>query len=101
MFVSPKLSLSDVLGRELSASMLTQAAAHGAAIYAALAAGEYNTLADAVSAMAKTETVSYTPTPGATGKYDKLYRDFLGLSEYFHSENSIMKRLKMYAKGDI
>ncbi len=93
--------LSDVLGRELNASMLTQAGAHGSAIYAALTAGEHKTLADAVSAMASTEVIRYSPTPGSTEKYTKLYRDFIELSEYFHSTNSIMKRLKMYAKGDI
>ena len=93
--------LADVLGHELSASMLTQAGAHGSAIYAALTSGVYKTLSDAVAAMAKTESIKYSPTPDATEKYAKLYKEYLELSEYFHAQNSVMKRLKTYAKGDI
>lgn len=93
--------LADTLGKELYASELIQAGAHGSAIYAALTAGVYNTLSDAVAAMAKTDARHYTPTPGATEKYAKLYDEYLKLSEHFFRVNYVMKRLKMYAKGNI
>jgi len=88
---------ADVLNRHICVCKTTQAAALGAAMYAASAAGEsaggYATLKDAVEQMSELEEYGYDPIPGHVAVYEKLYREFERLHDYFGCENPVMKRL--------
>ena len=91
--------LADVCGREIYVSDSRQAGAHGSAIYAAVSAGYYNTVAEAAEAMASGADEKFTPHRGKR-IYDVLYREYIGLCEYFHSENEVMKRLARLTNVD-
>lgn len=91
--------LADVCGREIYVSDSRQAGAHGSAIYAAVSAGYYNTVAEAAEAMASGADEKFTPHQGKR-IYDVLYREYIELSEYFHSGNEVMKRLIKLTKVD-
>lgn len=84
---------ADVLGVSLRVSRCTQAAALGAAIMAASAAGEGDIHA-AVDRMADRESKLYQPDPLQQAAYDKLYREYAVLHDYFgRGENPVMEHL--------
>ena len=56
---------ADVLGREIEVGASTQAPALGAAMFGAVAAGEYDSIADAAPHMARPSTESFTPSADA------------------------------------
>jgi len=89
---------ADVLNRHICVSKTTQAAALGAAMYAATAAGEdaggYGTLTEAVERMSELEEYGYDPIPENAVVYQRLYEEFERLHDYFGYENHVMKRLK-------
>ena len=88
---------ADVLGRPLRVSRCRQAPALGAAIYAAAAAREASGFPDvfaAVEAMYCREFIQYTPDPAAGAVYQRLYREYQTLSDYFgRGQNAVMERL--------
>ena len=59
-----------------------QSCALGAAIMAAVAAGEYPTVADAQAVMASPVCKQYLPNPENVGVYDELYQKYQTLGAY-------------------
>lgn len=78
---------ADVSGRILKVAASSQAAALGAAISGAVAAGSerggYATFAEATHAMARFKKKVYTPNNSANTIYKKLYSQYLQLYESF------------------
>lgn len=64
---------ADIFGREIYVSALQNAAANGAGVLAATAAGAYPTLAQAMDAMSTKEFRAYTPNPDNKPAYDALF----------------------------
>ena len=84
---------ADVLGKPIRVSRNTQAAALGAAIMAAAAAEEAD-LRNVVDRMADRESKLYLPDPARQAAYEKLYREYARLHDYFgRGENPIMAHL--------
>lgn len=86
---------ADVLNRELQVAYSKQSGALGAAIFAAVAAGLYDSVPDAAERMGGTDAHAYVPDPGAADVYDKLYREYLALHDHFGRGGSdAMRRLR-------
>ncbi|MDD3214609.1 MAG: ribulokinase [Eubacteriales bacterium] len=88
---------ADVLNMPVHIAGATQGPALGSAIFAAVAAGEeaggYATVAQAARAMGSAKAACYLPK--STEIYEKLYREYLSLHDYFgRGANDVMKRLK-------
>ena len=74
--------LADVLNRPISVSASKQACAKGAAMYAAVAAGLYDTLQDAQNAMSEGFLSVYTPEKERIETYNDLYKQYLTLGDF-------------------
>lgn len=90
---------ADVTGRPMRISASDQAPALGAAMHAAVAAGEaaggYATIQQAAAKMARVKDEHYAPIPENQVIYAELYTEYLRLHDYFgRGENDVMKRLK-------
>ncbi len=86
--------LADVFGKEVEVSSSTQAAAHGSAALAAVAAGIYPDVSSAAKAFAVPIHKIYKPIPENHEKYTKLYNEYVILQDYFaKGGNDVMKRL--------
>lgn len=89
---------ADVTGREIKIADSTQTAALGAAMFGAVAAGAaaggFDSVADAAAVMARVREETFKPIAANVALYDRLYREYRGLHDYFGHENGIMKRLK-------
>lgn len=90
---------ADVTGRELRIGATDQSSALGAAIYGAAAAGAaaggYDRVDDAAENMGKVEERTYQPIAEHVAVYEKLYREFKELHDYFgRGGNDVMKRLR-------
>ncbi|MBE7550153.1 MAG: ribulokinase [Anaerolineales bacterium] len=79
-------TLANVLNRSISVSASTQACAKGAAMYAAVAAGVYNTLQDAQAAMSEGFLSVYIPEKERVERYNELYQKYLRLGEFVEHE---------------
>ncbi|MFW6363953.1 MAG: ribulokinase [Spirochaeta sp.] len=82
-------TVADVLNMEIEVSAAEQAGALGAAMFAATAAGLYDTVQEAQTAMSAGVLKTYTPDPGKARVYDGLYRkykEFGALEERFAKE---------------
>lgn len=81
---------ADVLGREIKVASSDEAAARGAAMYAAVAAGRaaggYDRMKDAVRNMAQGETASFVPIPANSQIYNELYEQYIELHDLFGKE---------------
>ncbi|NLN28189.1 MAG: ribulokinase [Firmicutes bacterium] len=81
---------ADVAGRTIQVAPAQQATALGAAIYGAVAAGPerggHRTVQEAVAAMTGAAQVEYVPDPGRRELYDKLYRHYMRLHDFFGRE---------------
>ncbi|RCX23556.1 L-ribulokinase [Fontibacillus phaseoli] len=93
---------ADVTNLEIIVADSKQTSALGAAIFAAVAAGSaqggYDSIVDAAQAMARVKEESYKPIPSNVIAYDKLYKEYSQLYDYFGSgANDVMKRLKALA----
>ena len=77
---------ADVTGREISVSGQTEASAVGSAVYAAVAAGVYPTVAEAARAFSVPDRAVYRPVPADQAVYDRLYRIYLTLHDRFGTE---------------
>ncbi len=90
---------SDVTGRPIHIAATNQGGALGSAMHGAVAAGQaaggYDTIAEASQAMARLRSEAYEPIAENQKIYDRLYREYVTLHDYFgRGENDVMKRLK-------
>jgi len=90
---------SDVTGLPIYIPEATQVGALGSAMHGAVAAGAvtggYDSIADATKTMARLREESYQPIMENKIVYDKLYKEYVNLHNYFgRGENDVMKRLK-------
>lgn len=90
---------ADVTNREIKIADSTHTPAVGAAMFGAVAAGSesggYDTIVDAAENMARVRETTYKPNPEHVRIYEKLYREYERLHDYFgRGENDVMKRLK-------
>lgn len=86
---------ADVLGKKIEVSPCRQAAALGSCIFASVAAGVYESVDDAVRAMAVQPSLVYSPRKKEAALYDEIYRDYLSLQENFGvADRDLMHRLK-------
>ena len=92
-------TLADVLGADIFVSDISQAGAHGSAIYAAVTSGAYASLAEASESMSEKRVKIYHPTMANKQIYDLIYREYTTLSEYFGKSNGVMKRLRDLASN--
>ena len=77
---------ADVLGMEIKTATCTQAAALGAAIFAAAADGcrsGYRDVFSAIRAMGCKKTISYQPVIENTRKYNNIYGQYMTLHDFF------------------
>lgn len=74
-------TLSDVMGVSIKVAETEQAGALGAAIYAAVAAGMYETIVDAQKTMCQGFSKEYTPNQERGAIYDILYAKYLKIGE--------------------
>lgn len=92
---------ADVTGRPLSVARSGQACALGAAILGAVAAGSaaggYDDLSEAVSAMGGVKDRVYQPDPAAHERYSQLFTEWVRLHDYFgRGENNVLKKLRAW-----
>ncbi len=95
---------ADVTGLEVKVSPSTQAVALGAAIFGASAAGARNggfdSMPEAISAMARPPVRTYAPGKRAGAVYEKLYAVYKRTHDFFGRENAeLMKSLRETAAG--
>ncbi|MGM0878772.1 MAG: ribulokinase [Bacillota bacterium] len=96
---------ADITNREIKIPDSNQTTALGAAMYAAVAAGEknggYNTIFEAAENMAKVKEDVFVPIPENVKIYDELYKYYLKLHDYFGRENYEMMHglKKMRSQG--
>ncbi|MCA0991331.1 ribulokinase [Pseudalkalibacillus hwajinpoensis] len=86
---------ADVCQLEIKIASSLQAPALGSAIFAAVAAGYYESLQEASDKMASLKEEVFKPIPENSKIYDQLYAEYIQLHDYFgKGENDVMKRLK-------
>ncbi|MUG64471.1 MULTISPECIES: ribulokinase [Paenibacillus] len=90
---------ADVTNREIIVADSKQTPALGAAMFAAVAAGEeaggYASIIDAAASMARVKEETFKPIPEHVAVYEQLYQEYSRLHDYFgRGENDVMKRLK-------
>ncbi len=90
---------ADVSGRPFRLTGTGQGGAFGAAMHGAVAAGAaaggYDSIVDATRKMARMREETFSPIPENQAIYDRLYREYLTLHDYFgRGANDVMKRLK-------
>lgn len=90
---------ADVCGREIFIGKSDQSSALGAAMFGAVAAGKcrggYDTIYEAASAMGHTEPCPYRPDPEREAVYERLYREYERLHDWFgRGGNQVMKRMR-------
>lgn len=85
--------LADAVGMDISVTDTKQAGAKGSAIYAAVAAGIYPTVAEAAERMGEGCSVVYSPRKEQKAAHDGLYEIYCELSEQM-AYSDIMKRLR-------
>ncbi|MBG0787497.1 MAG: ribulokinase [Anaerolineaceae bacterium] len=91
--------LADVTRMEIKVADCPHSSAMGAAMYAAVAAGEenggYATIQDASQKMAHLMTKTFLPNNNDKKTYNRLYSEYTLLHDYFgYGHNDAMKRLK-------
>lgn len=94
---------ADVLDMPISILEATNGSALGAAIHAAVAAGEYPNIYEAAEAMNKTRRDVYRPRPTEAAVYRERYHDYLLLHDYFGREKREVLRALRRARhvGDV
>lgn len=86
---------ADVLNMEIHVSAEAQGAALGSAIYGAVAAGIYPDAAEGARRMGSGTCAVYHPIAENVAIYEKLYREYKLLHDYFgRGANDVMKRLR-------
>jgi len=94
---------ADVTNREIYVADSKQTPALGAAMFAAVAAGQakggYDSIIDAAEKMARVKEETFKPVPEHVEVYEQLYQEYSKLHDYFgRGENDVMKRLKRIKK---
>lgn len=85
---------ADVTQKSLRIAGTTQGAARGSAIYAAVAAGLFGSVAEASAHYALPDKAYYHPIPENVQAYDRLYAEYKTLHDYFgRGGNDVMKRI--------
>ena len=84
---------ADVMGKTVRISPCAQAGALGSAIFAAAACGAYPDIRTAAKALAEPCLASFSPNPSRTVQYEKLYRAYLEVSDFF-AHSPVMKDLR-------
>ncbi|MFK7692124.1 ribulokinase [Paenibacillus sp. HJGM_3] len=92
---------ADVTNREIKIADSKQTPALGAAMLGAVAAGSaaggYDSLVEAAGRMARVKAETFRPIPEHVTVYEELYREYMGLHDYFgRGGNDVMKRLKAW-----
>ncbi|MDR9856555.1 ribulokinase [Paenibacillus sp. VCA1] len=95
---------ADVTNREIYVADSKQTPALGAAIFAAVAAGQeaggYDTVIAAAENMARVKEETFKPIPENVEVYERLYQEYNLLHDYFgRGANDVMKRLKNIKKS--
>ncbi|OUM95336.1 MAG: ribulokinase [Thermobacillus sp. ZCTH02-B1] len=90
---------ADVTNREIKIAASRHTPAVGAAMFAAVAAGPeaggYGSIVEAARRMARVREESFRPIPENAAIYDRLYKEYTALHDYFgRGVNDVMKRLK-------
>lgn len=80
---------ADVLGREIVVSATSQGSALGAALVAAVAAGEFASVEAAQDALVRFQDRRWRPDPAAVKVYDALYAEFNRLHDAFASAGAL------------
>jgi len=78
---------ADVTGSEIAIARSAQACALGAAVAAAVVAGEHRDFSSAQSAMTGLKDLSYLPRPDAAAVYDKLFSLYREVHDAFGGVN--------------
>jgi L-ribulokinase len=90
---------ADITGRTFRISGSDQTPALGSAMFGAVAAGPeaggYATIDEATRVMARLRDVVYEPFAANVAIYDRLYREYVRLHDYFgRGENNVLKTLR-------
>lgn len=90
---------ADVTNMEIKISASSQTPALGSAMFGAVAAGSerggYDNIKDCAKIMGKVKAHTYKPIPENVETYDKLFKEYKILHDYFgRGDNDVMKRLK-------
>jgi L-ribulokinase len=90
---------ADVTGLPIRQTGTSQGGAFGSAMHGAVAAGKekggYDSIFDAAQHMARLREGTVDPIPQHKETYDRLYREYVLLHDYFgRGANDVMKRLK-------
>jgi L-ribulokinase len=85
---------ADVTGYPLDVIDSSQGPALGAAIHAATAAGAYDDIQSASSAMGKRLDNVYEPDPERHRRYDEVYADYVELYDRFGRDSDLLHRLR-------
>lgn len=85
---------SDVTGRKINIARSIQTGCLGSAMHAAVAAGYYRDVKEAAKYMSHLKSKKFIPDKGNVITYNKLYKQYLRLHDYFGlTKNSEMKTL--------
>lgn len=84
---------ADVLHRTITVADSAQAGARGSAIYAAVAAGAFETVRAAAEYYKQPICATYTPKAENVPIYNALYGEYRRLHDYFGRENPVMDKL--------
>lgn len=95
---------ADVINMPVRIGKAAQGPALGSAIFASVAAGSeiggYDSIIEAGRKMGKVDDIVYNPEPENVSMYEKLYKEYSLLHDYFGKGlNDVMKRLKKYKTG--
>lgn len=95
---------ADVINMPIHIAGSAQGPALGSAIFGAVAAGKeaggYDSVFEAARVMGKLKDTVYKPIPENVAVYDKLFKEYRILHDYFgRGANDVMKRLKEIKKG--
>ena len=77
--------MADVLNCPIKVSKTTQACARGAAIYAAVACGAFETMMAAQEKLCEGFIKTYDPTPEKVKQYILLYKKYLSLGDFIEN----------------
>lgn len=92
---------ADVLNRSITVSDASYSASRGSAMYAAVAAGLYPTIAVAADKLSVSTGKTYVPKEENVRIYDRIYAEYKILHDYFgRGGNDVMKRLAKISESD-
>ncbi|MCC8088494.1 MAG: ribulokinase [Rikenellaceae bacterium] len=79
-------TMADILNMPIKIAATEQTCAFGTAMFAAVAAGIYNTVEEAQKAMGKGFEKVYEPVPANAAQYDELYGKYLAAGKFLEKE---------------